>query len=204
MLHRFRRPLAVLAALTLFSALPVTATAADADPALAGHWTFDEGSGTTAADTAGEHPATLNPGAGWGPGIRGGALTTDGASGFADAGAPVLDTTQSFSVSSWVKLDKISGYQTFVSIDGNQVSNFFLQFRDDSRRFAFTRLAGDAPADGVVASANFDPVVNQWYQLTGVFDAAASTLALYVDGTRQATVSAPAGWAGPSTPAPPP
>ncbi|GLY40734.1 alpha-N-arabinofuranosidase [Amycolatopsis sp. NBRC 101858] len=192
----FRRLLAVLAALTLFAALPVTAAAADPDPALAGHWTFDEGSGTTAADTAGEHPATLNSGAGWGPGIRGGALTTDGASGFADAGAPVLDTTKSFSVSSWVKLDKISGYQTFVSIDGNQVSTFFLQFRDDSRRFAFTRLAGDAPADGVVASANFDPVVGQWYQLTGVFDAAVSTLSLYVDGTRQAAVSAPAGWAG--------
>ncbi|MFI5585467.1 LamG-like jellyroll fold domain-containing protein [Amycolatopsis sp. NPDC051758] len=196
MLRRIRRLLAVLAALTLFSAMPVTAAVAEADPALAGHWTFDEGSGTTAADSAGAHPATLNGGAGWGPGIRGGALTTDGAGGFADAGAPVLDTTKSFSVSSWVKLDKISGFQTFVSVDGNQVSNFFLQFRDDSRRFAFTRLAGDAPADGVVASANFDPVIGQWYQLTGVFDAAASTLALYVDGTRQATVAAPAGWAG--------
>lgn len=192
----FRRVLAVLAALTLFAALPVTAAAADPDPALAGHWTFDEGSGTTAADTGGDHPAALNAGAGWGPGIRGGALTTDGTSGFADAGAPVLDTTRSFSVSSWVKLDKTSGYQTFVSVDGNQVSNFFLQFRDDSRRFAFTRLAGDAPTDGVVAGADFDPVVGQWYQLTGVFDAAASTLALYVDGTRQATVAAPAGWAG--------
>ncbi|SFW83836.1 LamG-like jellyroll fold domain-containing protein [Amycolatopsis australiensis] len=193
---RFRRPLAVLAALTLFSALPVTAAAADPEPGLAGHWTFDEGSGTTAADTAGSHPATLNAGAGWGPGIRGGALTTDGSKGFADAGAPVLDTTKSFSVSSWVKLDRTSGFQTFVSVDGSQVSNFFLQFRDDSRRFAFTRLAGDAPADGVVASASFDPVAGQWYQLTGVYDATASTLSLYVDGTRQATVAAPAAWAG--------
>src|SRR5689334_12526630 len=132
MLRRTRRPLAVLAALTLFSALPVTTAAADPEPGLAGHWTFDDGSGTTAADTAGDHPATLDAGAGWGPGIRGGALTTDGASGFADAGAPVLDTTKSFSVSSWVKLDKTSGFQTFVSVDGTQVSNFFLQFRDDS------------------------------------------------------------------------
>ncbi|NBH09323.1 LamG-like jellyroll fold domain-containing protein [Amycolatopsis sp. SID8362] len=196
MLPRIRRPLAVLAALTLFSALPVTTAAAGPEPGLVGHWTFDDGSGSTAADTAGDHPATLNAGAGWGPGIRGGALTTDGTSGFADAGAPVLDTTKSFSVSSWVKLDKTSGFQTFVSVDGTQVSNFFLQFRDDSRRFAFTRLAGDAPADGVVAGANFDPVAGQWYQLTGVFDAAASTLSLYVDGTRQTTVAAPAGWAG--------
>src|SRR3954452_6296062 len=196
MLRRLRRPMAVLAALALCGAVPVTAAAADPASALAGHWTFDEGAGTTAADSAGEHPATLTGGAGWAPGIRGAALTTDGAGGFADAGAPVLDTTKSFSVSSWVKLDKTSGYQTFVSVDGTQVSNFFLQFRDDSRRFAFTRLAGDAPTDGVVASANFDPVAGQWYQLTGVYDAAASTLSLYVDGTRQATVAAPTAWAG--------
>ncbi|MEV6448233.1 LamG-like jellyroll fold domain-containing protein [Amycolatopsis sp. NPDC051716] len=199
MLRRLRRPMAVLAALALCAGVPVAvapAASADADPALAGHWAFDDGSGTTAADTAGSHPATLAGGAGWGPGIRGGALTTDGANGFADAGAPVLDTTKSFSVSSWVKLDKTAGFQTFVSVDGSQVSNFFLQFRDDSRRFAFTRLAGDAPADGVVASANFDPVAGQWYQLAGVYDASASTLSLYVDGTRQATVAAPTAWAG--------
>ncbi|MGW5744067.1 LamG-like jellyroll fold domain-containing protein [Amycolatopsis sp. NPDC003861] len=199
MLRRLRRPTAVLAALALCAAVPlaaVPAAAAGTDPALAGHWTFDDGSGTTAADTAGSHPATLTGGAGWGPGIRGGALTTDGSTGFADAGAPVLDTTKSFSVSSWVKLDKTSGYQTFVSVDGTQVSNFFLQFRDDSRRFAFTRLAGDAPTDGVVAGANFDPVAGQWYQLTGVYDASASTLSLYVDGTPQTTVAAPTAWAG--------
>ncbi|WP_103349266.1 LamG-like jellyroll fold domain-containing protein [Amycolatopsis sp. CA-128772] len=199
MLRRLRRPMAVLAALALCSAVPIAvapAASADADPALAGHWTFDDGSGSTAADTAGSHPATLTGGAGWGPGLRGGALTTDGASGFADAGAPVLDTAKSFSVSSWVKLDKTSGFQTFVSVDGTQVSTFFLQFRDDSRRFAFTRLAGDAPTDGVVAGANFDPVAGQWYQLTGVYDASASTLSLYVDGTRQTTVAAPTAWAG--------
>ena len=193
MLRRLRRPTAVLAALALCSAVPIAAApaaAADADSALAGHWTFDDGSGTTAADTAGTHPATLNGGAGWGPGIRGGALTTDGANGFADTGAPVLDTTKSFSVSSWVKLDKTSGYQTFVSVDGAQVSNFFLQFRDDSRRFAFTRLAGDAPTDGVVAGANFDPVAGQWYQLTGVFDAAASTLAPMLTTTCQPSSAA--------------
>ncbi len=193
-----RRLLAVGAAILLCLGLPVTAaSAAVVETGLAGHWTFDEGAGTSAADTAGAHPATLNAGTGWEKGIRGAsALTTNGSTGFADAGAPVLDTTKSFSVSSWVKLDRLSGFQTFVSIDGDQVSNFFLQFRDDSRRFAFTRLAGDAPADGVVAAANFDPVAGQWYQLAGVFDAAASTLTLYVDGTRQATVPAPAGWQG--------
>lgn len=188
---RHRRPLAALIATALLGVAPLTATAATPEAA---HWTFDEGAGTTATDSAGTHPATLTGGAGWTKGVRGGALSTDGVSGYADAGAGVVDTTQSFSVSSWVKLSKITGYQTVVSVDGNQVSNFYLQFRDDSKRFAFTRLSADTPADGVVASANFDPVANQWYLLTGVYDATAKTLALYVDGTKQSTVTAPPAW----------
>ena len=48
-------------------------------PAPVAHWAFDEGSGTTAADSAGAHPATLLGGAGWTPGIRGAsALATNG------------------------------------------------------------------------------------------------------------------------------
>lgn len=197
MLHRrSRRSVAALAVAAVLGVLPVVtapaAQAAEPEASLAGHWAFDEGSGTQAADTAGSHPATLAAGAGWTKGIRGPSSLT----GIADAGSGVLDTTKSFSVSSWVKLNKVTGYQTFVSVDGNQVSNFFLQFRDDSRRFAFTRLGVDAGADGAVASANFDPVAGEWYQLTGTFDASANTLSLYVDGTRQATVAAPAAWAG--------
>ncbi|GAB3892655.1 hypothetical protein GCM10029964_067810 [Kibdelosporangium lantanae] len=184
-----RRPLAALMAITLVWVSPLPATAAVPDAA---HWTFDEGTGTTAGDTAGTHPATLTNGATWTKGVRGGALSTDGTSGYADAGAGVVDTTRSFSVSAWVKLDRTSGYQTVVSVDGDQVSNFFLQFRDDSRRFAFTRLSADSPTDGTYASANFDPVANQWYLLTGVYDG--TTLTLYVDGTKQQTVAAPPAW----------
>ena len=184
-----RRPLVALMAITLLGVSPLPATAAVPDAA---HWTFDEGTGTTAGDTAGTHPASLTSGATWTKGIRGGALSTDGTSGYADAGAGVVDTTRSFSVSGWVKLDKTTGYQTVVSIDGNQVSNFFLQFRDDSHRFAFTRLTTDAPTDGMYASSNFDPVANQWYLLTGVYDGTALTL--YVDGTKQQTVTAPPAW----------
>jgi alpha-L-arabinofuranosidase len=190
-----RRWLAALVTGALLGAVPATA-AAEPQAALAAHWTFDEGTGTEAADSAGGHPATLTGGAGWTQGIRGGALGTDGTTGFADAGTGVVDTTASFSVSAWVKLDRITGYQTVVSIDGNQVSNFFLQFRDDSRRFAFTRLAGDAPADGTIAAANVDPVAGQWYLLAGVYDAAARTQTLYVDGVRQSSVTAAPAWQG--------
>jgi alpha-L-arabinofuranosidase len=165
-------------------------------PAPDSRWLFDEGAGRTAADAAGEHPATLVGDPAWGPGIQGpSALTTDGSGDYADAGASVVDTAQSFTVSSWVRLDQIAGYQTAVSVDGAQVSGFFLGLRDDSRRFAFVKLASDNPqAAAPFPSATFDPVAGQWYQLTGVHDAAADTLALYVNGQLQGTTPAPSGW----------
>jgi alpha-L-arabinofuranosidase len=172
--------------------------AAPAAP-LVGHWQLDEGGGTTAADTAGSHPAVLRGAAGWGgtgASLQGpSALVTDGASGYADAGPGIIDTSQGFSVSAWVKLDRTSGYQTVVSVDGDQVSGFFLQFRDDTRRFAFVKLPADQAAGApAFPSATFDPAAGQWYQLTGVHDAAAGTLSLYVNGRLEASTAAPAEW----------
>jgi hypothetical protein len=55
-----------LAACGLIAAVPASAGAAGG-PAAVAHWAFDEGSGTTAADSADGHTATLTGGAGWGP-----------------------------------------------------------------------------------------------------------------------------------------
>ncbi|HEX6681721.1 MAG TPA: LamG-like jellyroll fold domain-containing protein [Candidatus Limnocylindrales bacterium] len=169
---------------------------AGSGPAPVSRWLFDEGTGQTAGDSAGTHPATLAGNAGWTPGVQGpSALSLDGAGDFADAGASVIDTSQSFTASGWMRLDRLTGYQTLVSVDGIQVSGFYLQFRDDTRRFAFVKLPADASAGApAFPSATFDPVAGQWYQLTGVFDATARTLSLYVDGQLQGTTPAPATW----------
>jgi hypothetical protein len=68
--------------------------------------TFDEGTGTNAADSVGDHPAALLGGAGWTTGIVGPhALNLPGTPGsYADIASPVLNTTQSFTVAAWVKL----------------------------------------------------------------------------------------------------
>ena len=80
---------------------------------------FDEGTGTYAADSVGDHPATLFGQAGWTTGLVGPyALSLPGAVGsYADITSTVVDTTQSFSVAAWVKLNNTNGYQTFVSED---------------------------------------------------------------------------------------
>src|ERR1700712_1472229 len=183
------------------SAPPAQAAAAAPDAAapsdLIGHWAFDEGAGTTAADSAGSHPATLSGGTGWAPGIKGrSALTTNGNGAVADTGAAVLNTASSFTVSTWVKLNNLNGFQTVVSQDGGTVSSFFLGLRGDTGKFAFVRLpddSGSSPA--AFPSALAAPVAGQWYQVTGVYDSSASTLSLYVNGQLQQSTAAPTGWA---------
>ena len=187
----------VLAVLVMVLGAPAGAAAATG-ATLAGHWTFDEGSGTTAADSSGGgHPLTLQNGASWGPGVVGpSALSVDGNRQYAAAAGPVIDTTQSFTVSAWVNLTNTNGYQTFVSQDGSQVSGFYLQLRGDSHRFAFTHLAYDSPsALGTIATASaVIPQPGEWYVLTGAYNASKNTTSLYVNGVLQQTQSNSGSW----------
>ena len=59
--------------------LTLTGTANAADPSLVGHWTFDEGSGTTAFDSSGNGNDGTITGAEWVTGQHGGALSFTGA-----------------------------------------------------------------------------------------------------------------------------
>jgi alpha-L-arabinofuranosidase len=142
--------------------------------------TFDECTGTYAADSVGDHPATLLGGAGWTTGIVGPhALSLPGAPGsYADIASPVVDTRQSFTMAAWVKLNNTNGYQTFVSEDTNVEAAFFLQLRGDSHQFSFT-----VPYDFFVnPQSGFRPVAGEWYHLAGVYDAVAHSATLYVNG----------------------
>jgi alpha-L-arabinofuranosidase len=148
---------------------------------------FDEGTGTVAADSSGNgHAATLFGGATWTTGLVGpSALATPGTGGsYAEIPTPVVDTTRSFTVAAWVKLNNLDGWQTFVSEDGDVLSSFFLQLRADSRQFSFT-----VPYDFfVLPLSGFTPEVGRWYHLAGVYDAAAQSASLYVNGVLADTV----------------
>ena len=184
-------------AIALSTAALTITNAVGAAPELLGHWTFDEGAGSTGSDNASyetelSHPATLTDGAGWAAGTQGGsALSLDGVGGSAETGATVLDTTESFSISAAVKLNSLTGNQTVVSQDGSTISGFTLGLRDGL--FGFRRVATDSTDDAGAATAYAaaPPAVNRWYRLLGVYDRAASTLSLYVDGQLQQTVAAP-------------
>ena len=197
-LMRILAGVVVMGAIALAGA--ASAMAAQA-PTLTGHWAFDEGSGATASDgSGGGHPLTLQGGAAWGPGVVGAQRALgrglNGDQQYAQSAAPVIDTTQSFTVSAWVYLNNVNGYQTFVSQDGSQISGFFLQLRGDTHQFAFTRPAYDSPkALGIIATDTaVIPQPDEWYHLTGVYDASAQTISLYVNGQLAQTQSYVPNW----------
>jgi alpha-L-arabinofuranosidase len=162
------------------------------------HWTYDEGTGTAAADSTGNGNAqTLAAGAGWATGRVGAhSVSFNGSStGYASAVAPVVDTRSSFSVAAWVNLSSTTGFQDIASVDGAQVSGFYLQLRGDTGKFAFTRLASDSTsAAASFASASTAPTKGTWYHLVGISDAETQTLTLYVNGTLQSTVPYTTPW----------
>lgn len=173
--------------------------AADPIPAIvppAAAWTFDEASGS-ATDTSGNgKTAKLGTGVSRATGNVGQrAIATNGtAAGAATVTGAVVNTANSFTVSAWVKLNALGGYQTVTSISGNTVSGFYLGLRGDTGTFAFTRLASDAASNTSVAAASSAPTTGTWYHLVGVDDVAAGTLSLYVDGHLESTTSYVGGW----------
>ncbi|WP_330352202.1 LamG-like jellyroll fold domain-containing protein [Streptomyces chartreusis] len=157
-----------------------------------GHWALDEGTGTTAKDDGpNAKPLTLSTGSTWTPGVSGSALKFDGNGQYAETDGPVLDTTGSYSVSAWVRLDELPGnYATAVSQDTRrQASPFYLQYGQGA--FAFS-TPGESRARLVTT-----PEKGRWYHLVGVRDSADNTIELYVDGKPAATATG--GAAYPST-----
>ncbi|MDQ0790848.1 LamG-like jellyroll fold domain-containing protein [Streptomyces sp. B3I8] len=156
-----------------------------------GNWSLDEGTGTTAADSGpNKRPLTLSEGTSWTDGVHGSALKFDGKSQYAGTKEPVLDTTGSYSVSAWVKLDALPGnYATALSQDGTrQASPFYLQYGQGA--FAFS-TPGEHRARLVTT-----PQTGHWYHLVGVRDAATNQITLYVDGKRAETVTSGPNYVG--------
>ena len=167
-------------------------------PQPAASWTFDEGTATTANGSGGSI-GTLQSGAGWVAGLAGPhALNLpENSKGYVEAPNPAVDTTKSYTVTGWVKFKRLGGFQTIASIDGQQVSGFFLQLRGDSGHFAFTVLPTDDAAETnrpVVAESSDSPGSDAWYHLAGVYNAEAHTIALYVNGVLQGTQLLSATW----------
>ena len=138
--------------------LPASARAATVTQT--GYWAFDEGAGATAADSTGAHNATLTGGAAWGLGAKGYALALNGTSAYADAGAPVIDTASSFTVSARVKLNRLDGT---ADLYGPAPQSAFDESSPTDRAFTYClkqRPAADADVEArLKREIDFDPDV---------------------------------------------
>ncbi|MFJ9351166.1 LamG-like jellyroll fold domain-containing protein [Streptomyces sp. NPDC101237] len=151
----------------------------------AGIWHLDNT--LTDATEATQHPLTSS-GDTWDTLARSGsgAAKFNGTSAYMTSSGAVLDTTKSFTVSAWARLTKKDVNYTVLSQAGTNASGFQLYYSTAYNAWIFNRHQTDVTSPEITRSVGTKPpVLNAWTHLTGVFDAAANTIQLYVNGVPQ-------------------
>ncbi|MEV7339460.1 LamG-like jellyroll fold domain-containing protein [Streptomyces sp. NPDC093544] len=150
-----------------------------------GIWHLD--TGLTDSTTATQHPLTSS-GATWDPLARSGsaAAKLNGTTAYLSTSGAVLDTTKSFTVSAWARLEKKDVNYTVLSQAGTNASGFQLYYSTAYNAWIFNRHQTDVASPAITRSiGGKPPVLNAWTHLAGVYDAAAQTIQLYVNGVPQ-------------------
>ncbi|HEY3319276.1 MAG TPA: LamG-like jellyroll fold domain-containing protein [Planctomycetota bacterium] len=164
-------------------------------PGLVAHWTFDEGSGTTAADSSGNgYDGTLVNGPIWTTGLMGPSdLQFDGVSSYVNVpNAPDLGGG-SFTVAAWIYPDSDNAI-TFVSKWDGPMDRRQFDFNITSNRVVgFQVMQSNQATPYAVGIQRILP--GRWYFVTAVADTAASQLRIYVNGQPEPLGNTP-GWNG--------
>jgi len=162
---------------------------------LVGHWQFESGSGTTLLDnSANSHD--LNYNGAWTTGQVGSSAGQFTGNENGGLGAPLLQTDQSYSISAWVKLDSLNGWQTFVGQDAEQVSGFWLQYsQQQGGYFFFSIYEQDTLSSGSFRVRSIiKPTVGTWYHLVAVRDKANGKMRLYINGVLEGEANETSNW----------
>jgi hypothetical protein len=180
-------------------------TMAGRDLSLGHNWTMDEGSGTTTGDAVGPRQATLQNGAAFTAGRIGNAIKLDGVDDVVTTTGVDVRTDGSFTVSAWVNLEgttcdfatEASCFTSAVSLDaggGKQFSKFRLGYVEDTAGHDGNWTFEMPEQDGTITKAAVAAEPGElcrpgeqcrWVHLTGVYDASARAIWLYVNGTRK-------------------
>lgn len=171
-------------------------------PAVA-QFTLDEPTGATTVEGHGQvFPAKYSGGVTTGvEGVTGKAAHFNGTDGYgrmAQSRGPHLNTSRSFTVSAWAKLDrKPSGAAVITAQAGQVKPGFELYYSSAYDRWSFDQYSEDS-ADGKVIRAiqpeGTTARTGEWVHLVGVHDTVANTLTLYVNGAKAGTTSLPNAW----------
>ncbi|MFF4752500.1 LamG-like jellyroll fold domain-containing protein [Streptomyces sp. NPDC002514] len=118
-------------------------------------------------------------------GVTGTAVRFNGTDGYADTDLSPVNSTQSFTVSSWVKFDQQPTRSAVVATQPGNVMAGFELYYSLTYGWVFNQHSADsADATSVMAKAATPaPVtVGKWTQVAGSYDATLDLLRLYVDG----------------------
>jgi hypothetical protein len=164
-----------------------------------GHWPLDGYNAVTAApDAMNRNNATVNAigPAVWTKGRINDALKLNGTSGYASTAGPVVDTSSSFTVSAWVKLDQAADlWYSALTQQGNYVPGFALQYAGNTHSWSFSMLTEDKINPGIEQAYDTQPpAVGQWTHLTGVYNASTRQMSLYVNGRLAGTAERHGNW----------
>ncbi|MFF0578098.1 LamG-like jellyroll fold domain-containing protein, partial [Streptosporangium saharense] len=109
-------------------------------------------------------------------------VTQPGEEPLAQTTGPVIRTDQSFTAAAWLRWNDKDGDYTVLEQKGTHQAPFRLgNTPDHGLVFTFTSAdTTNATAEGLVSDV--EPPVNEWFHLAGVYDAAASSATLYLNG----------------------
>ena len=157
-------------------------------------WMFEEGTGTSTADTIGANTGILMNGPAWRSGsdcVSGGCLSLDSTNDYVDLGNDAsLNITGQITISAWVKLDSYgtSGARTVVSkwssVAGQR--QYMLTVYPDKANL-YVRRSDDGASIGLTGNATIQ--LNSWCYLVGVFNGSTQTMEIYVNGAKDKTSS---------------
>ncbi|WP_354641480.1 LamG domain-containing protein [Kitasatospora camelliae] len=163
--------------------------------------------GATGPGPGGAAPAAGLPGLSLGNGAAVG--TTEGhtgptlnlrgsGDGYAQSGAPLVDTSKSFTVSAVVRNNAPTGGRAVVTQGTGSYYSFYLgrDYWDTHNQWVFKvqTAAGDQDTTTRQAFSTAPATTGQWTVLTGVYDAGTQKIQLYVNGALQQTTSIPGIW----------
>jgi hypothetical protein len=137
--------------------------------------------------------------------VGGQTATFNGTSSYLYTPAPVVDRTKSFAVAAWVKLGNVgdplpTDNRSIVAQEGDTTSSFTLGYLNDGGRQKFAAWMHTVDANPTAAYAPAvaptSPAMGVWTHVAGVYDAAAGTLTLYVNGqpVASSTIGAVQAW----------
>jgi glucose/arabinose dehydrogenase len=165
-----------------------TFTTSQVPTGLVGAWSFNEGAGTAVGDSSGSgNNGTLSgAGATWTTaGKYGAALSFNGSSGNVTVPhAASISFSSSYTLEAWVNPTALSGYETVLIKEVTGGCGYWLQTTDANIASGFS----NSGCREYVSSTPTIPL-NQWSHLAAVFNDAANTYTLYLNGVAIRTVT---------------